>query len=261
MERSNNLVLNIIITLAGQSRRFFNKGYKKPKYFLPIGNSTIIDNVLRQFDDRDTFHLIFSKSQVMKNKKDILNLNKQKKKIISYVIDDHNLGPVQSVLRANIKYFEGGFIVAYNDFLVDWDYKKFKRLIFGYDGAIVSFSNFQPSMHTGTLYCYLKVRSNEIVNLREKKSYTNNPENEVASAGIYYFDDLKKFEFYAKKIIKNKKNLINNEAYISQVFIPMLKEKKKILDFRCSNFISLGTPKDYELFLYWKNYFQNNELI
>ena len=115
-------------------------------------------------------------------------------------------------------------------------------------------------MHTGTLYCYLKVRSNEIVNLREKKSYTNNPENEVASAGIYYFDDLKKFEFYAKKIIKNKKNLINNEAYISQVFIPMLKEKKKILDFRCSNFISLGTPKDYELFLYWKNYFQNNEL-
>ena len=252
--------MNIIITLAGHSKRFFKKGYKKPKYLLPLGNSTIIENVLNQFNDRDNFHLILSKSQIFKNKQILSYLKKIKKNIFFYIIDDHQLGPIQSILKANIQNFKGGFVISYNDFLVDWDYEKFKRLVYGYEGAIVSFSNFQPSSYTGTLYCYLKVRNNEVVSLREKKSYTKKPEKEVISTGIYYFEDFMKFKHYAKKVIKNRNNLIKNETYISQVFIPMMREKKKFLDFRCSNFISLGTPKDYELFLFWKKYFQFNEL-
>ncbi len=253
--------MNIVVTLAGHSKRFFKKGYIKPKFLLPLGNSTVIENILSQFNDRDIYHLIFSKSQATKYKKNIISLKKIKKNIFFYIIDDHKFGPIQSVLKANIKNLKGGFIVTYNDFLVDWDYEKFKRFVFGYDGAIVSFSNFQPSSYTGTLYCYLKVKNNEIINLREKKSYTTKPEKEIVSTGIYYFNDYEEFKYYAEKVIKNKKNLIKNETYISQVFVPMLKEKKKILDFRCSNFISLGTPKDYELFLFWKKYFQHNELI
>jgi NDP-sugar pyrophosphorylase family protein len=252
--------LNIIITLAGYSKRFFEKGYDKPKYLLPLGKSTVIENVLNQFNDNDNFHLILSRSQIEKYEQILPYLKNIKKNVSFYIIEDHKLGPIQSVLKAGIKDFKGGFVIAYNDFLVSWDYEKFKRLVYGYDGAIVSFSNFQPSSYTGTLYCYLKVKNNEVINLREKKSFTKNPEKEIASAGIYYFDDFEEFKYYANKLIKNKNNLIKNETYVSQVFVPMMKSKKRILDFRCSNFISLGTPKDYELFVFWKKYFQTNEL-
>ena len=60
-----------------------------------------------------------------------------------------------------------------------------------------------------------------------------------------------------QKKLNNKKNLhINNELYVSQIYFRIIKQKN-ILDFNVNNFISLGTPRDYELFISWKDYFQN----
>ena len=40
--------MDVLITLAGQSKRFYNAGYKKPKFLLPIGNSTVISEVIKK---------------------------------------------------------------------------------------------------------------------------------------------------------------------------------------------------------------------
>ena len=103
------------------------------------------------------------------------------------IIKSHNLGPVYSALQAKSIRDDSSIIISYCDFLIDWDYKKFKREIYGYDGAIVSFKGFHPSSFTGTLYCYLKIKNKLITELREKKSFTTKPSNEFASTGIYYF--------------------------------------------------------------------------
>ena len=42
--------MDVLITLAGQSKRFYNAGYKKPKFLLPIGNSTIISEVIKKIE-------------------------------------------------------------------------------------------------------------------------------------------------------------------------------------------------------------------
>ena len=251
--------MDIVITLAGKSKRFFGEGYLKPKFLLPIGKSTVIEQVLNLFEDNDNFHLIISKKQ--SNDHPIIKkyLNKLKKKIFLYVIEDHDQGPVYSIITANIKSIKSEFIICYNDLLVEWNYKKFKRFSYGFDGSIVSFSGFQPSFFTGTLYCYLKIKNNEVHNLREKKSFTKNQHNEIASAGIYYFSDFNQFIHYSKKIMALKNKYINNEVYVSQIYIPMIKDNKKILNFEVNNFISLGTPKDYKLFLSWKKYFNKND--
>ena len=49
--------MDVLITLAGQSKRFYNAGYKKPKFLLPIGNSTVISEVIKKFDDNDVFSI------------------------------------------------------------------------------------------------------------------------------------------------------------------------------------------------------------
>ena len=100
-------------------------------------------------------------------------------------IEDHNKGPVFSIISANYKFYNSKVLIAYNDFLVDWDYKKFLRVAEGYDGSIVSFKGFHPSSYTGTLYCYFKSKNNLITNLREKKSFTKKPYTEPASVGIF----------------------------------------------------------------------------
>ena len=89
--------------------------------------TSVIENVLNTYNDNDDFYLIFSESQRKKYKKEILNLKKFKKKINISFIKDHNKGPVYSIISANFKFYDSKIIIAYNDFIVNWDYKKFLR--------------------------------------------------------------------------------------------------------------------------------------
>jgi len=251
--------MNVLITLAGQSKRFYNAGYKKPKFLLPIGNSTVISEVVKKFDDNDTFHFVLTEEQVTENhnlKDYIKNLRKN---IHLNIIKSHNLGPVYSALQAKSIRDDSSIIISYCDFLIDWDYKKFKREIYGYDGAIVSFKGFHPSSFTGTLYCYLKIKDKLITELREKKSFTTQPSNEFASTGIYYFKNFSIFKKNGYRALKDKKMVKKyKEIYVSLPYTYLLNEKTNILNFEVERFVSLGTPKDYEEFIHWLNFFKKN---
>ena len=251
--------MNVLITLAGQSKRFYNAGYKKPKFLLPIGSSTVISEVVKKIDDNDTFHFVLTEEQVTENhnlKDYIKNLRKN---IHLNIIKSHNLGPVYSALQAKSIRDDCSIIISYCDFLIDWDYKKFKREIYGYDGAIVSFKGFHPSSFTGTLYCYLKIKNKLITELREKKSFTTKPSNEFASTGIYYFKNFGIFKKNGYRALEDKKMVKKyKEIYVSLPYTYLLNEKTNILNFEVERFVSLGTPKDYEEFIHWLNFFKKN---
>jgi len=251
--------MDVLITLAGQSKRFYNAGYKKPKFLLPIGNSTVISEVVKKFDDNDTFHFVLTEEQITENhnlKDYIKNLRKN---IHLNIIKSHNLGPVYSALQAKSIKDDSNVIISYCDFLIDWDYKKFKREIYGYDGAIVSFKGFHPSSFTGTLYCYLKIKNKLITELREKKSFTTKPSNEFASTGIYYFKNFGIFKKNGYRALEDKKMVKKyKEIYVSLPYTYLLNEKTNILNFEVERFVSLGTPKDYEEFIHWLNFFKKN---
>ena len=251
--------MDVLITLAGQSKRFYNAGYNKPKFLLPIGNSTVISEVIKKFDDNDHFHFVLTEEQIHENKNLENYIKNLRKNIYINVIKSNNLGPVYSALQVQSIKDESSVIISYCDFLIDWDYKKFKREIFGYDGAIVSFKGFHPSSFTGTLYCYLKTKNKLVTELKEKESFTKNPSDEYASTGIYYFKNFEMFKKNGLKALKDKK-MVNKykEIYVSLPYIYLLKEKTNILNFEVERFVSLGTPKDYEEFTHWLNFFKNN---
>jgi len=252
--------MDVLITLAGKSKRFYNAGYKKPKFLLPILNSTIISEIVKKFDDSDKFHFVLTREQVKKNKSLVNYLKKLTKNTFINIIDSHDLGPVHSALQVKSIKDNSPVILSYCDFLINWDYKKFKREIYGHDGAIVSFKGFHPSSFSGTLYCYLKVKGNFITDLREKKSFTKKPHEEYASAGVYYFKDFSFFKQHGLKALKNKKFIKKyKEIYASLPYTYLVGNNSKILNFVAEHFVSLGTPKDYEEFKYWLNFFKNND--
>jgi len=249
--------MNIVITCAGKSNRFKKEGINIPKFLLPLGESTVISNILDTYDDNDNFHLVITNKQLDQNPNLKSYLNDLKKNIYLNIIKDHNLGPTYSAIQAKTCESKKDIIISYCDFLIEWDYKKFKREIFDYDFAITSFKGFHPSSFSGTLYCYLKVKQNEIINLREKKSFTNKPSEEFASAGSYYFKNFDLFQEYSLKALKSKKlKKKYKEIYASLPYLFLIKDKKRILNFEVENFISLGTPRDYYEFLDWQKFFQ-----
>ena len=69
--------MNIIITLAGKSSRFFIEGYKKDKFLLYLDKDNVVLNkTVNMFSNEDIFHFIINKKQARKN---IYRLQKRKK--------------------------------------------------------------------------------------------------------------------------------------------------------------------------------------
>ena len=253
--------MNIIITMAGKSNRFLKSGINLPKFLLPLnGKSTVISEILNNYDDDDNFHLIITDKQNKKYKFLKNYLKSLKKNIYLNIIPDHNKGPAYSAIQAKSCEGKTNIIVTYCDFLMRWNYKKFKREIINYNFGIISFKDFHPSSFSGTLYCYLKVLNNEIINLREKKAFTNEPFLEFASTGSYYFRDFSDLKFYTQKAFKTKAIIKNyKEIYVSLLYLAIINKKKKILNFEVDKFISIGTPKDYNQYTDWYNFFNTNE--
>ena len=247
--------MNIIIPAAGKSLRFKSAGYKLPKCFLPVGDKMMIENIFEIFDYKDTFYLIFPSSFKKKYFKKINYLKKNYKNLFIVFIKDHSSGPVFSILN-NVKInTKEEVIITYCDFIVEWNYQLFKRQIYGYDGGVPCFKGFHPASFGKTFYAYIKKDLNNILlKIKEKKSFTKNRNNEPASTGIYYFKSLEVFNYYAKKLINNKK-YINGEAYVSLIYNLMSKDGLKNLVTFVDKFICFGTPEDYKHYKHLENYF------
>ena len=183
-----------------------------------------------------------------------------------HVIDDHDLGPVYSVLSILDKIKNEPFIINYCDFLVQWDYQKFKRIVSSFDLVIPTFTGFHPANFGKTLFAYIKSdHSGNVIKLQEKKAFTSDKKNELASTGTYYFKSKKVFYKYAKEILNDPQKPLP-EAYVSLLANPMVRDGLKVRTYNVDKFICLGTPNDYEEYVYWlmsldpKNKFDNDEL-
>ena len=247
--------MDILITLAGKSKRFQEAGYLRPKFLLEIDEKPILLHVTEMFSKDDTFHFVFNKEHISKYPEilEIIKINIRNYSI--YKIEPNNDGPVYSALKATGIPDKTPFILTYCDFFVEWDYNLFKNSVHGYDMAIPSFKGFHPASYGKTKYAYTKVDSkNELIGLKEKESYTENRVNEFANSGIYYFKSWKTFEVNSNKLISNGYGPLK-EGYVSLIANVIKQNGGKVLITEITKFICLGTPEDYEMYKFWSEYF------
>ena len=96
--------------------------------------------------------------------------------------------------------------------------------------------------------------------VKEKESFTNDPRNEPASSGIYYFSSGKLLINFCKSL-KEKKLSVNGEFFVSMIYKLMLKKKFYIKTFKIDHFLNLGKPEDYNDFCKWYNSFNSYNQI
>jgi len=247
--------------LCGNSRRFHQLGYTGPKALLPVGEKTMIEHVLDMFDGNlCEFHFVVNLSQVNEDSNLINFLKSLVLKSTITVIEPHEIGPVLSVRKVTDLNPDDPIIICYCDFIVEWNFRYFLEKVVSYDGAIPSFKGFHPASFGTTYFAYMKTNAhNDMLELKEKKSFTNERQNEPASAGIYYFRDKKTFDHYADELLKNMPSDVK-EAYVSLLYNFMVRDKLNVLVTEVSKFICLGTPSDYEQYNFWDKYFKKTYL-
>jgi len=249
--------IDVVIPMSGHSRRFHEKGYLGSKALLTVGNKTMIEHVVEMFDDKVcVFHFVVNSKQVKSDNKLIRYLSTLAPKTSITVIEPHEFGPVFSVMQVKEIKPTSPIIISYCDFIVDWNFKQFLDRVIDVDGAIPSFQGFHPASFGDTFYAYMDVDSKgNLLELREKKSFTKERQNEPASAGIYYFRKKSFFDFYANELLNNMPQDIK-EAYVSLLYNLMVRDNLRVSVANVLRFICLGTPSDFEQYKFWYEYFE-----
>jgi len=246
--------------MAGHSRRFKKAGHTKPKFMLKCGAKLMIEHVFDMFSEFDEYHLILSNA-FEKNNDITTFLKNLSPRVNLYFIDPHEDGPTSSIMSANLNINKSSpVIVSYCDFTVEWDYELFKRQVISYDCCAPYFVGFHAASLGETKYAYMKESDNLMIELREKDSYTSDRLNEPASTGIYYFKSFDFLQELAHEVITGEEILPNGESYVSLLMNPAVRKGYKVLLFKVSKFICLGTPEDYDQFNYWYKYFCDDRL-
>ena len=249
----------LVIPMAGKSKRFFDAGYKKPKWLIDVFNKSIIEHIIRN-------HAFFSNILLIVNNEDLLNFNlnqlpqlqRENTQIVG--IEPHGKGPSYSILMAekHLK-LNKKTIVHYCDVFVNWDIEKTVSDLENFDSIFLSFTGFHPTRLNGTTYAYAKLiddGSNIIEDIREKQSFTQNFDQEHASTGVYGF---RSGEFLLDSIklqIRNA-NQISGEFYTSLTLGSIIKNGGTALLQEVEVFHGWGTPTDLQDFVYYSQCVEN----
>jgi len=251
--------LKIVITAAGHSRRFTEVGYEVPKFMLPVLNQSMLEQVLLMFSPSDSFLVVTTKTFETKHRSFFDSVKIRYRDFRVLAIQEHECGPVQTLDNDEVANWveDEQFIVSYCDFFVNWDYKAFLDAIESNesDGCVVSFKGVQPASRGSTLFAYLRTEDDKVLEVKEKSSFTDNRIEEFASVGLYYF---KSFLVFRQGLAASTESFIGfKERYVSLVYNGLIKLGMRINHFQAEQFVCLGTPVDYEEFLYWNGYFKS----
>jgi len=259
LEKISSNELRVIITFSGHSRRFKQAGYVLPKFLIKLDDEPIIKHVINMFANEDFFDLIFNKDQIIQfpQIRKILEETLPKNNYRIIEIEPHEMGPAFSVNQLEDIDENEKVLISYCDFLVDWDYKQFCNSLEDCDGAIPAFQGFQPASFGSTLYAYMRVNKDDhLLELREKKNFTDTRHQEPASVGLYYFKKWSYFKHSYNKSVNEKIFEGYKEHYVSLIYNELVKEGFIIKVPLVKKFICLGTPEDLDQYLNWYQYFK-----
>ena len=85
------------------------------------------------------------------------------------------------------------------------------------------------------LFSYIKIKNKKIIDIAEKIKISNN-----ANTGAYYFNNIKKFNYYANYCLRK-----NKKTFVSEIYKELINNKETVYAEKLKNteFACLGTPK------------------
>jgi NDP-sugar pyrophosphorylase family protein len=250
----HGMKFQIVIPMSGFGERFRRAGYSLPKPLIPVLGRPIIAHVLDMFPgEKDVFFIC--------NREHLDNPAYALRETLARYcpegmvlgIDPHKKGPVYAVSRIFDRLSSSApTIINYCDFSCLWDWEGFRTYArdTGCDGAVMAYTGFHPHMLGSNNYAYVKNEGDRVLSIQEKKPYTDNPMNEYASSGTYYFASGALMREAFEATLRRDDLMLNGEYYVSLAYVPLLERGLDIRVFPVERFMQWGTPEDLEEFLF-----------
>jgi bifunctional N-acetylglucosamine-1-phosphate-uridyltransferase/glucosamine-1-phosphate-acetyltransferase GlmU-like protein len=252
--------MQIIVPMSGTGSRFKRAGYRDLKPLIDVDGMPMVGHVINMFPGEEDFLFICTREALAETPlRSVLQRLKPSGRIAE--IDAHKLGPVHAVLQASEHVRrDQPVVVNYCDFSVEWGYRDFKKKMEQLDcaGCITAYRGFHPHTLGPNLYAYLRHRDNYLLEIAEKRCFTDNRMQEYASSGTYYFRSGElMLHYYQKAVAQNLQ--VNGEFYSSLPYNLLVEDGLPVYIYELQRFFQWGTPEDLEEYLSWSRYFREFE--
>jgi NDP-sugar pyrophosphorylase family protein len=253
--------MKIIIPMAGTGNRFVQSGYKDPKPLIRVNGKRIIEYILDMFSEEDEIVFICNQKHIQEtNMEKVLKSLRPDCTIVSMPV--HKYGPVYTVKQVyHLIEDDEEVIVSYCDNPYLWDREDFYSHVHknNLDGCILSHSGFHPHTLNNTKMAFMKEKAGLVLEIKEKECYTENPMNEHASTGAYYFKKGSELKKYFNLAIEKDINY-NGEYYVTLVYNLLINDGLKVGYYDTPFAAVLGTPEEVENFESWVNILSKGQI-
>jgi NDP-sugar pyrophosphorylase family protein len=247
-------LLQIVIPMSGFGERFKREGYEVPKPLILVEGKPMIQHVVDLFPGNHKFIFICNEDHLntpsFRMREIIAETGVEH---VIFPIQPHKLGPVHAVLLAEEAIDKSApIIVNYADFTCLWNFEDFVNFLdeLDPDGVIPAYRGFHPHSGGSTNYAYVREANGQVIEVREKRPFTEDKTQEFASTGTYYFKSADLMLHYFKKEIELNIH-VNHEFYVSSAFDLMATDDLKVKVYEIRHFMQWGTPSDLREYEYW----------
>lgn len=261
--------MQLIIPMTGEGSRFTLAGFERQKPFIHIHKKPLLSWVLRIFPQIDPKNIIlifrrdhFESDKHSYIKEDLRDFASQAK---IFLVDEYDKrGPLPNILKAN-SVIDNTLptFVSYCDFYLHWNFNQYLNdlINLGPDGSMPCYTGFHPHLlHAENLYACAKVdKENNLVEVKEKFSFTSDNTKSLHSPGIYYYKTGALLKHYYQLALTQNLST-NSEFFCSLPFNLMLKDGLKIYaPANVERFCQWGTPRDLAEYLYWIDFVKRQD--
>ncbi|MGM1050636.1 MAG: glycosyltransferase family 2 protein [Bacillota bacterium] len=234
--------MNIVITMAGEGRRFKSAGWDLPKMLIPVAGHPMLYWALLSLKKiiRDNSVIFICLKRDLERyplQAAILDLC-PKAQIIE--VPSVTKGQAMTVLASKDHIDIKAPLLVYNcDTFMDpaVDLSDIYNITRSYDGFISVFKENDPN------YSYVQLDENNLVTYVEEKRVISS----WATTGLYHFSTPSLFYDAVNEAVQ-RENKVQGEYYIAPLYNHLTEKGYRIISYQANFFHSLGTPKDAALF-------------
>ncbi len=226
--------------------------YTTPKPLIEVEGKPILEYVVHMFPGETNFLFVVNEGHAKST--NVLEFCKRIAPDCRITTLPKGQWPVRDIMLAKELIDDNDqTIVCYCDFNMIRDYAAFKKFIADKnpDWIIPSYIWFHPHLiHSEKLYGSMRVTDDkEILEIREKYSFTPNLMDCYQAAGMYYYKSGAIMKKYFQEQI-DAGDMTNGEYYASLPYNYMIKDGLHSYVFEAEKFCQRGTPEDLQEYEY-----------
>lgn len=250
----NNLKIdNYSILAAGLGSRFSDKGYKTPKPFLPIMDKNIISHSVEvtQVPTEKVSVILSDETSIPEYFSKWVENNS-----IKLIRIENRTGGQAATAKIALENASGPTLVAPCDSIIippDLDNEMQSEFIMS---VFLSKPNFS-AISNADQFGWVELDESNLITNYAIKTPPKNYANWYVITGYFYFQDPSLVSILLDDFLKSGVT-VNGEYYLDSFIGYLMQQNYSVNGVVLDSFMSLGTPDEYESYIYWFEFFTEN---